>query len=284
MELNGKLLAASIEQRLSVRVQNLAKRIGRPPVLVTLQVGLDPASTTYVQMKAKACERVGMRSKQVHLTDAAALTTSDVIRIVETYRQDSEVDGILLQHPLPAHIDERACFEAIGEEKDVDGVTTANYGRMAMGLPAFVAATPAGMMRLLNHYQIALEGRHAVIVGRSPILGKPIAALLLNQNATVTVCHSKTNHLVELIQQADIVVGAVGKPHFIKDNWLKDGAVIIDAGYHPALQVGDIELTSIKSRALAYTPVPGGVGPMTIAMLMEQTVIAAEKKCLPGSN
>jgi len=276
--LNGKIVAKLAEEQLSERVKAIHHRTQRTPLLVTIQVGDDPASTTYVNMKARACERVGMRSQQIHFSDINGLTTRDIIRKIIELNENEDVDGILLQHPVPASINERACFNSIDISKDVDGVTTMGFGLLSMGMSAYAAATPAGIMALLEHYNIALEGKHAVVVGRSPILGKPMAAMLLNKNATVTVCHSKTQNLSTLVKQADIVVGAVGKPHFIKDAWLKDGAVIVDAGYHPELKTGDIELASIKERAFAYTPVPGGVGPMTIMMLIQQTVSAAEKK------
>ncbi len=278
MILDGKKLAALTEVHLRQRVQLIHQKSQRTPLLVTIQVGIDPASTTYVTMKAKACARLGMRSQQIHFPDARELTTADIIQTIHELNHNDDVDGILLQHPVPAHIDERACFDAICLTKDVDGVTSAGFGKLAMNLPAYAPATPAGIMALLEHYHIELEGKNAVVVGRSPILGKPMAAMLLNKNATVTVCHSKTSRIESIISQADLVVGAVGKPHFIQDAWLKTGAVVIDAGYHPALKTGDIELGSIKERAFAYTPVPGGVGPMTIMMLMQQTVDAAEKK------
>jgi methylenetetrahydrofolate dehydrogenase (NADP+)/methenyltetrahydrofolate cyclohydrolase len=182
----------------------------------------------------------------------------------------------LLQHPVPGQIDERACFDRIALEKDVDGVTSLGFGRMAMGEAAFGSATPAGIMRLLDHYEISLEGRRAVVVGRSPILGKPMAAMLLNRNATVTVCHSRTRDLPAVVTEAEIVVGAVGKPEFIRGDWIREGAVVIDAGFHPE-RVGDIELKSAIPRCSAYTPVPGGVGPMTIVTLIAQSVEAAER-------
>ena len=275
--LDGKMLAALVEADLKQRVNALYERVERLPLLATIQVGSDPASTTYVNMKAKACERVGMASRQLCFPQADNLTTEDIITTIQQLNADKQVDGILLQHPVPAHIHERACFDAIDVAKDVDGVTTAGYGKLAMGETAFASATPAGIMALLAHYNIQIEGQHAVIVGRSPILGKPMAAMLLNKNATITVCHSKTENLRDFIRQADILIGAVGKPEFIKGEWIKDGAVVIDAGYHPTLRTGDIELDAIKERCLAYTPVPGGVGPMTIAMLMQQTVEAASK-------
>jgi methylenetetrahydrofolate dehydrogenase (NADP+)/methenyltetrahydrofolate cyclohydrolase len=183
----------------------------------------------------------------------------------------------LLQHPVPPQIDERLCFDSISIDKDVDGVTTLGFGRMAMNEPAYGSATPAGIMRLLRHYDIPLEGKNAVVVGRSPILGKPIAMMLLNANATVTICHSRTQGLAEIVSRGDIVVGAVGRPEFIRGAWIKEGAVVVDAGYHPA-RVGDVELSVAKDKCTAYTPVPGGVGPMTIATLIAQTVESAEKR------
>ncbi len=178
---------------------------------------------------------------------------------------------------LPGQIDERACFDRILVEKDVDGVTALGFGRMAMGEPAYGSATPAGIMRLLRHYQIPIKGKHAVVVGRSPILGKPVAMMLLNEHATVTICHSRTQNLPEIVNQAELVVGAVGKPEFIRGAWVKEGAVVVDAGYHPG-NVGDVELSAVSEKCYAYTPVPGGVGPMTIATLIAQTVEAAEKR------
>lgn len=278
MILDGKSLANSIRENLRKRVSILRTKVNRPPLLVTIQVGNDPASTTYVNMKSKACAQLNMQSRQIVFPDASLLTTNDVIDKIHELNNDNEVDGILLQHPVPSHIDERACFDAIALCKDVDGVTTAGFGKLAMGTSAFGAATPMAIMKILNYYQIPMSGKHAVVVGRSPILGKPIASMLLNADATVTICHSKTKNLSEIIKQADILIGAVGIPNFIKDSWLKDGAVIIDAGYHPALKTGDIELGSIKQRSYAYTPVPGGVGPMTITMLIAQTIAAAELK------
>jgi methylenetetrahydrofolate dehydrogenase (NADP+)/methenyltetrahydrofolate cyclohydrolase len=178
---------------------------------------------------------------------------------------------------VPRQTDERAAFDAIAPEKDVDGVTCLGFGRMAMGEPAYGSATPAGIMKILEHYEIPVEGRRAVVVGRSPILGKPLALMLLNRNATVTICHSRTQNLADVVRQADIVVGAVGRPKFIQGGWIRPGAVVIDAGYHPG-GVGDIDLEAAVQRCSAYTPVPGGVGPMTIAMLLSQTMDAAEKK------
>ncbi len=274
MVLDGKALAQEIEAELAGRVRRIVDRAGgRVPVLATILVGDDPASATYVKMKGSACKRVGMESRKVVLPQTA--TTDQLLATIDELNADPAVQGILLQHPAPKQIEERRCFERIALAKDVDGVTMLGFGRMAMGEPAYGSATPAGIMRLLTHYRIPLEGRHAVVVGRSPILGKPVAMMLLNANATVTICHSKTQGLAEIVRGADIVVGAVGKPEFIKGAWIRDGAVVVDAGYHPG-NVGDVELAAVIDRCAAYTPVPGGVGPMTIATLITQTVQAAE--------
>jgi len=272
--LDGKQVSSRIEADLSARVARLKDKTGRTPILATILVGADPASATYVKMKGNACRRVGMDSLKVELP--ADTATPDLLAQIARLNANPDVHGILLQHPVPAQINERACFDAIALEKDVDGVTCLGFGRMSMGERAYGSATPAGIMSLLSAYEIPLAGRHAVVVGRSPILGKPMAMMLLAANATVTICHSRTQGLPDLVRQADIVVGAVGKPEFIKSGWIRDGAVVVDAGYHPA-KVGDVELGGVVSRAFAYTPVPGGVGPMTIATLMRQTVEAGER-------
>ena len=277
--LDGTALAQSTEQELSVRVLQLKKKTGqRSPILATILVGNDPSSATYVRMKGNACKRIGMESVQIVLPEET--TTDELVAEIDKLNQNADVHGILLQHPVPAQINERICFDAIAIEKDVDGVTSLGFGRMSLGEAAYGSATPAGIMRLLAHYQIALSGKHAVVVGRSPILGKPMAMMLLNANATVTICHSKTVDLVSHIREADIIVGAVGIPEFIQSDWIKPGAVVVDAGYHPG-RVGDIALEQAKDKASAYTPVPGGVGPMTINTLIYQTVDAAEKRAGP---
>lgn len=273
--LDGRALAKQIESELVGRVERIkAKSGGEPPILATILVGDDPASTTYVRMKGNACKRVGMGSLKIVLPENT--TTEELLGEIDKLNANPGVHGILLQHPVPAQIDERRCFDRISIEKDVDGVTTHGFGRMAMKEKAYGSATPAGIMRLLDHYGVPVEGKHAVVVGRSPILGKPMAMMLLNANATVTICHSKTQGLPEMIGQADIVIGAVGRPEFIKGAWIKEGAAVVDAGYHPG-GVGDIELSAVVDKCSAYTPVPGGVGPMTIATLIAQTVEAAER-------
>ena len=271
--LDGSKVALETEEKLTERVKALKEKKGFVPILATILVGDDPASATYVKMKGNACERIGMKSIKLELPSSTS--TEDLLKEIEKLNANQEVHGILLQHPVPEQIDERLCFDAIDAKKDVDGVTSLGFGRMSMGEEAFGSCTPQGIMRLLNHYKIEIEGKHAVVVGRSPILGKPMAMMLLNENATVTICHSRTIDLKDEISSADIVVGAVGIPKFIQGNWIKDNAVVIDAGYHPE-KCGDIDLDQVMDRSLAYTPVPGGVGPMTINTLILQTVEACE--------
>lgn len=275
--LDGKALAEQIEQQLRGRVDTIKQKTGRTPILATILVGADPASATYVRMKGNACKRVGMNSLKVELP--ASTTTKELQAKIQELNDTQDIHGILLQHPVPSHIDERACFEQISLAKDVDGVTCLGFGRMSMGEPAFGSCTPQGIMHLLQHYNIELAGKEAVVVGRSPILGKPMAMMLLNANCTVTMCHSRTQNLADHIQRADIIVGAVGVPELIRADWIKEGAVVIDAGFHPREGggVGDIELTGMENKASGFTPVPGGVGPMTINTLIRQTVMAAEK-------
>ncbi len=271
--MDGKSVAKETEEALKERVEKIKQERGYVPTLATILVGNDPASATYVKMKGNACERVGMKSLKVELPETTS--TEELLDKIRDLNSNTEVSGILLQHPVPSQIDERKCFDAIDISKDVDGVTCLGFGNMSMGEKAFGSCTPQGIMRLLEYYELELEGKHAVVVGRSPILGKPMAMMLLNKNATVTICHSRTKDLKEHIKNADIVVGAVGIPRFIEADWIKDGAIIIDAGYHPE-QCGDIDLDGCANRSLAYTPVPGGVGPMTINTLILQTIEACE--------
>ncbi len=272
--LDGKALAKQNEEALSVRVAKLKEKTGKTPILATILVGDDPASATYVKMKGNACARVGMDSIRVIMPQDT--TTEQLLAKIAELNADPNVHGILLQHPVPRQIDERAAFEAIDARKDVDGVTCLGFGRMAMGEEAYGCATPAGIMTILKSYNIPLAGKHAVVVGRSAILGKPMAMMLLNENCTVTICHSKTQNLPEIVGQADILVGAVGRPELIKTAWIKKGAVVVDAGYHPG-GIGDIEKAGLEEVASAYTPVPGGVGPMTINTLIRQSVESGEK-------
>jgi methylenetetrahydrofolate dehydrogenase (NADP+)/methenyltetrahydrofolate cyclohydrolase len=272
--LDGKALAQLAEEDIKTSVSKLKKN-GITPTLATILVGVDPASATYVKMKQNACARLGMESIAVEL--GKETTTEELLEAIRKLNQDSNVHGILLQHPVPSQINERECFDAIHVEKDVDGVTCIGFGQMTMGEEAFGSCTPAGIMRILEHYKIEISGKNAVVVGRSPILGKPMAMMLLNENATVTICHSRTANLQEHIKNADILIGAVGVPRLIQRDWIKNGAVVIDAGYHPAEKCGDIDLQDIDSIASAHTPVPGGVGPMTINTLILNTLLAAQK-------
>lgn len=275
MILDGKTLSKIIEGELAQKVARIKEKTGNVPALATILVGDNPASVTYVRMKGNACARVGLRSVKVEMPEDT--TTQQLLDKIEQLNRDDEVCGILLQHPVPKQIDEQACFNAIAPDKDVDGVNTASFGAMTMGRKSFVSATPKGIMTIMQRYGVELKGKEAVVIGRSPILGKPVAMLMLNADATVTICHSRTVGLPEIVKRADIVVAAVGRPKFVQADWIKPGAVLIDAGYN-AGNIGDIDLENAAPLSSAYTPVPGGVGPMTIAMLMEQTVASAMEK------
>ena len=272
--LDGKNLSAISEDSIKNRVDNLSKK-NINPTLATILVGNDPASETYVKMKRNTCARVGMKSIAVELPETT--TTEELLDKIQELNNDKNVHGILLQHPVPSQIDERMCFDAINVKKDVDGVTCIGFGNMSMGIDAYGSCTPAGIIRLIEHYKLDVQGLNAVVVGRSPILGKPMAMMLLNLNATVTICHSRTQNIDTIIKNADLIVGAVGIPKFIKSSWIKKEAIVIDAGYHPE-KCGDIDLDGIEDIASAYTPVPGGVGPMTINTLILQTLQSAEKR------
>ena len=273
--LDGKEVAQASTENLLVRVKKL-NGFGRAPKLVAVLVGDDPASSTYVNMKERACHSLGIETEIKRLSKDTS--TAELIQIINDLNHDEKVDGILLQHPVPNQIDEISCFNAIDIKKDVDGVTTQGFGNMSMGLDAFGSCTPLGIMRILDHYKINLEGINALVIGRSQILGKPMAAMLLNANATVTTAHSKTQNLVDKLKNYDLVVVAVGLPKFVSADDLKQGSILIDAGYHPTEKCGDVDMTNISNIVSAYTPVPGGVGPMTINTLMMNTIEAMEKK------
>ena len=271
--LDGKKLASDSEKEILESVSALKEK-GIIPTLATILVGDDPASETYVRMKQETCKRVGMESLAINLPKETS--TEELLLKIDELNNDKKIHGILLQHPVPNQINERECFERISIEKDVDGVTCLGFGRISMDLSAYGSCTPAGIMRILEFYDVDISGMNAVVVGRSPILGKPMAMMLLNKNATVTICHSRTKELEDHVRNADLVVGAVGVPKLIKKEWLKKGAVVIDAGYHPE-KCGDIDLDGIEEIASSYTPVPGGVGPMTINTLILNTMEAARK-------
>ncbi|ELP62585.1 bifunctional 5,10-methylenetetrahydrofolate dehydrogenase/5,10-methenyltetrahydrofolate cyclohydrolase [Streptomyces turgidiscabies] len=272
--LDGRAVSAALLERVRREVSEFVGEHGRVPVLATVLVGDDPASHTYVRMKANRSAKVGIQSRRIELD--AGITTETLVKQIRELSEDPEVDGILLQHPVSDHIDERAAFEAIDPGKDVDGVTRTSFATTAFGEGGFKSATPGGIMALLDAYDIPLLGKHAVVVGRSAILGRPVGMLLLTQDATVTYCHSRTVGLAERVAEADVVVAAVGRPGLIRGEWIKPGAVVVDAGY--ADDSGDVEYEAAAERASYITPVPGGVGPMTIATLLAQTVRAARQR------
>jgi len=272
--LDGNRVATEIKERLKERIARLSGK-GIVPCLATILVGDDPSSATYVRMKGNACKRLGMESIRIDLPES--ISTEELIAEIDKLNADPGVHGILLQHPVPGHIDERAAFEAIHIDKDVDGVTTMGFARNAFGFADYPSCTPAAILAILDYYRIPIEGKHAVVIGRSPILGKPVSLMLLNRNATVTTCHSRTVRLEEAVRLGDIVVAAVGRPKFIRGDWIKPGAVVIDAGYN-AGNVGDVDYEECLQHASAITPVPAGVGPVTIATLLKHTVDAAEKR------
>lgn len=269
-------MADSIKGNLIDRITELSKK-GIVPCLATILVGDNPSSKTYVRMKGNACKRLGMQSIRIDLP--ADITTDELISQINKLNHDPDVHGILLQHPVPHHIDERAAFDAISIEKDVDGVTTLGYALNAFGAATFPSCTPAAIMAILEYYNLQVEGKHAVVIGRSPILGKPVSAMLLNKNATVTTCHSRTINLEDIVRLGDVVVAAVGKPNFVRGDWIKPGAIVLDAGYNEG-NVGDVDFNECLENAYAITPVPAGVGPVTIATLLKHTVDAAEKSLL----
>lgn len=276
--LDGKKLSQKIKDSIAEEIKTLTASGKKPPKLATILVGNDPASSTYVNMKVKSCHAVGMISEKIELPETTS--TQELLAVIDRLNADPDTHGILLQHPTPPQIDERAAFDRISLNKDVDGVTTLSFGKLSMGVETYLPCTPYGMVLLLKEYGIDPAGKRAVVVGRSPILGKPMAMLLTEMNATVTLCHSKTKNLPEIVAQADIVVGAVGKPEFIKSDWIKPGAVLLDAGYNPG-NVGDIEISKAWEKSSHYTPVPGGVGPMTISVLLLQTLYSAKDHFTP---
>ncbi|MFE7610950.1 bifunctional 5,10-methylenetetrahydrofolate dehydrogenase/5,10-methenyltetrahydrofolate cyclohydrolase [Streptomyces celluloflavus] len=281
--MDGIAPARRIIDQAAQRAATVNEQTGQAPCLATVLVGEDPASVTYVRMKRARCEKAGIRSRHVALP--ATTGTAELVDTISALSHDPEVHGILLQHPVGPHIDERAAFEAIAPEKDVDGVTTRSFAAMSFGLNGFASCTPGGIVRLLEHYDVDLAGKHAAVVGRSAILGKPLGMLLLARNATVTYCHSHTIDLLSITRNADIVVAAVGRPRFLLGDHIKPGAVVIDAGYNPG-NIGDVDFESASRRAGLITPVPGGVGPMTIATLLAQTVDAAAQQlgCTPDES
>jgi methylenetetrahydrofolate dehydrogenase (NADP+)/methenyltetrahydrofolate cyclohydrolase len=280
--IDGKAVAAAVRERVKVDVAAYEQEAGRVPGLATVLVGDDPASEVYVGMKRRNCEEVGMRS--IHHEPESSIREEELLELVRELNDDDEVDGILVQLPLPAQIDEDAVVAAIDPLKDVDGLTPINAGMLAHGAPALVPCTPAGVMELLAHEGVALEGAEAVVVGRSKLVGVPVARLLLAANATVTVCHSRTRDLDAACRRADVLIAAVGVPRLLGADAVKPGAVVIDVGVNRLEEglVGDVDYEAVAEVAAAITPVPGGVGPMTIAMLLANTLKAARMRTTAG--
>ncbi|MEJ2470456.1 MAG: bifunctional methylenetetrahydrofolate dehydrogenase/methenyltetrahydrofolate cyclohydrolase FolD [Desulfuromonadales bacterium] len=276
--IDGKAIAAEIREEIAADVAAL-KEQGVTPGLAVVLVGEDPASRVYVTMKEKACEKAGIFSDEHKLP--AATTQAQLLALIEDLNNDARIDGILVQLPLPEQIDESKIIEAISPAKDVDGFHPYNVGRLVTGHPLFQPCTPYGVMKMLAHTGIDLTGKEVVVVGRSNIVGKPVALMCLAQHATVTLCHSRTRDLAAKVGQADVLIAAVGRPEMIKGAWIKEGAVVIDVGVNRVGDkklVGDVEFEAAKSRASAITPVPGGVGPMTITMLLYNTVEGAKRR------
>lgn len=275
--LDGTATARIIRSEVAAGTRRLLAETGITPVLAAILAGDDPASATYVSMKERACSRAGIGSRTYPFPDTAS--EAEVADCVRMLNADPAVHGILIQHPLPKHMDEPAILSLLSPDKDVDGIAPISLGRLAAGLPGFHSCTPAGMVELLKRHDLAIAGKHAVVIGRSVILGKPLALLLLAENATVTICHSRTPDLAAITRQADILCACVGKAEMITAEMIKPGAVVLDAGYNRVPgrnhDVGDVDYEGAFGVASAVTPVPGGVGPMTIAMLLQNTLIAA---------
>ena len=280
--LDGKKLSETLKLEIAEEVKKLTESSHFPPGLAVIIVGNNPASKTYVSSKKKACAATGIYSIEIALDES--ISQEKLIEEINKLNNDEKINGILLQLPLPKHLDEHAALEAINPEKDVDGFHPINVGKLYIGLDTFVPCTPKGIMELIKRYEVSIAGKNAVVIGRSNIVGKPIAALLMKENATVTIAHSKTQNLPELVKTADIVVAAIGKPNFVKGEWIKEGAVVVDVGINSVDDptspkgyklVGDVEYEDASKRASYITPVPGGVGPMTVAMLLSNTLKAS---------
>ena len=276
--IDGKLIAAELRKEIAADVQVLTAKEVVPGLAVVL-VGDDPASRVYVSMKEKACAATGIYSVEHKL--AVETTEAELLKLIDTLNHDVRIDGILVQLPLPKQIDESRILEAISPSKDVDGFHPYNVGRLVTGNPLFQPCTPYGVMKMLEAIHVDLSGKHVVVVGRSNIVGKPVALMCLARHATVTICHSRTANLIEEVRRADVVIAAVGRPEMIKGDWIKPGAVVIDVGVNRVGEkklVGDVDFAGAKERASAITPVPGGVGPMTITMLLYNTVESAKRR------
>ena len=279
MELiNGKELAKKIREELKIEVNSLRKE-SIIPKLAVIMVGNDKASEVYVRNKSKACNEIGIEFEEFLLD--SNIEQEELIDLIKKLNNRKDVHGILLQSPIPEHLNIREAFDTIDYKKDVDGFNPVNIGKLAIGEDAFVSCTPYGVIKMLEEYNIPIEGKRAVIIGRSNIVGKPLIQCLLNKNATVTICHSRTKNIAEITKEADILIAALGKPKFVKENMVKENAVVIDVGINRNEEgklVGDVDFENVSKKASYITPVPGGVGPMTIAMLMNNVVKATKKQ------
>ena len=276
--MDGKELAKKIRGELKEEVEQL-KKDGITPKLAVVMVGEDKASQVYVRNKSRACDEIGIAFEEFLLPDTTKM--EELLALIDTLNNRDDIDGILLQSPIPKHLDINLAFNRISPEKDVDGFNPINVGRLSIGEDSFVSCTPAGVVRMLEEYDIEMEGKHAVILGRSNIVGKPLIQCMLKKNATVTVCHSRTKQIEEITKQADILIAAIGKAKFVKADMVKDGAVVVDVGINRTEEgklVGDVDFETVEKKVKAITPVPGGGGPMTIAMLMTNLVKAAKKR------
>jgi methylenetetrahydrofolate dehydrogenase (NADP+)/methenyltetrahydrofolate cyclohydrolase len=272
--IDGKKVSATVKEQIEAEVKKLQSKTNKVPGLATVLVGEDPASSVYVRNKNKTCQRLGFKSFEHHLPENTG--ESELLALVKSLNDNEEVNGILVQLPLPDQIDSEKILEAIDPAKDVDGFHPINVGRMMVGNATLTPCTPTGIIELLDHYRVGIEGKHAVVVGRSNIVGKPVSILLLHRNATVTICHSRTQDLPAMVKTADIIIAAVGRPRFVTADMVKKGAVVIDVGINrvDGKLVGDVDFENVEPIAELITPVPGGVGPMTIALLMQNTLKA----------
>ena len=275
--IDGKQLAVSIRKALKEEVEQL-RDTGVIPKLAVIMVGDDKASKIYVRNKNKACEEIGIEYEE-YLLDSS-ITINELIELINTLNKKADVHGILLQSPLPEHLDINLAIEKISPKKDVDGFHPINIGKLSLNQDCFVSCTPYGIIKMLDAYNISIEGKNVVIIGRSNIVGKPLLQCLINRNATVTICHSKTQDMEEITKKADVLVAAIGKPNFVTEDMVKKGAVVIDVGINRTSEgiVGDVDFKEVEKKASYITPVPGGVGPMTIAMLMNNVVKAAKNR------
>lgn len=287
--IDGKKISAQVKQEIADEVSRMASEGKKIPHLAAVLVGNDPASETYVASKVKACQAVGIKSSELRY--GSDITEEQLLEVIDKLNADEDVDGFIVQLPLPKHISEENVLNRISPDKDVDGFHPCNVGRMVLGLPTFLPATPAGIVELLSRYNIETEGKHCVVVGRSNIVGTPMAVLMSrkakNANCTVTMCHSRTRNLKEITLQADILIVAIGVPHFIQEDMVKEGAVVVDVGIHRVPSdktktgwqlIGDVDYEHVAPKCAYITPVPGGVGPMTIVTLLKNTLLACSRK------